>query len=170
MKMVGITGLGSPAITNVPLASTTSRVDASPVSSKKEADLNSPNYASTTATKLSVDSKTKIDVLAHKIVDAVSKGDERGAAALVQGSKAFIDSYGVSDALSNRVKALTSEKKANEQGLLEKYGDLIFLAARAVIEGLNHRQSDTYWSSLQTALKAASAPVTRPGTVVGLAE
>jgi hypothetical protein len=122
------------------------------------------NYSSTTAKALSVDDKVKISKLAKDIAAATARGDQAAAAQIVQEHKAFIDGN------TNASAALTEQVKANLKPATDNNAlfDLMFLAARAVIEGLNKRQGDSYWSSLNTALKGVISPAKQAATTTGV--
>jgi hypothetical protein len=128
------------------------------------------NYSGATSGVLSVDQKTKVSELAEKIVAATASGDKAAAAKLVQENKAFIDTPGVSAALTKQVQSGIEAKQGGDQSFMGKYGELMFLAARALIEGLNRRQSDGYWTQLGTALKGLATPAAKPVSIPGLSE
>jgi hypothetical protein len=127
-------------------------------------------YSGASTGTLSVDQKTKISNIAEQIIALVAKGDKAGAEALVQKHKEFIDTPGVSAALTKKVQEGIKENQSGDQSFLGKYGELMFLAARALIEGLNRRQSDGYWTQLGTALKGIATPAAKAVSIAGLSE
>jgi hypothetical protein len=129
-----------------------------------------PNYSGASTATLSVDQKLKISALSEKLVALFVKGDVKGASALVEKEKDFVNSPGVMAALQKQVDAGVQAKQDSDQGFMGKYGELMILAARAVIEGLNHRQSDAYWDKLGNAIKGVATPAAKSVSIPGLSE
>jgi hypothetical protein len=102
---------------------------------------------------LTVDQKTKINALSEKLVAALARGDKAAATKLEQDSKDFLDQPGVRAALSKQVEAGIKAQGGNDPSFMSKYGDLMMLLAKALIEGLHNKQSDAYWEKLGVALK-----------------